>query len=427
MINPYEFIKTKRIGNSHQSGEIKQFINSYLNNEIEDSQLSAWLMAVCFNGMTDNELNEYVNTIINSGNQLDFSDLNGFVVDKHSTGGVGDKVSLIVGPILAACNCYVPMIVGRSLAHTGGTLDKLESIKGYRGEISTSEFKKNVEKNGISIIGQNNEICPADKYIYSIRDVTSTIESSPLICASIISKKKAEGINALILDIKVGNGAFMKTIKEAKKLGDALIKLGNSLSINSKYIISDMNEPLGTSAGLWCEVQESVDFLKNTKRDSKLNEIVFKICSIALNLAGEKNTYELIERSLSSGKAYETFEKMVMSHSGNLKDSYNQNNYKYEHLIKSNQSGYINKIDTEKLGYILLEIGGGRKTSKDKIDPSCGLHIYKKLNQYVEKNEPIIKIFGSNLNKIQRIEKMIENVIFIGELKKNNKMTLIYE
>ena len=427
MINPYEFIKTKRIGNSHQSGEIKQFINSYLNNKIEDSQLSAWLMAVCFNGMTDNELNEYVNTIINSGNQLDFSNLNGFVVDKHSTGGVGDKVSLIVGPILAACNCYVPMIVGRSLAHTGGTLDKLESIKGYRGEISTSEFKKNVKKNGISIIGQNNEICPADKYIYSIRDVTSTIESSPLICASIISKKKAEGINALILDIKVGNGAFMKTIKEAKKLGDALIKLGNSLSINSKYIISDMNEPLGTSAGLWCEVQESVDFLKNTKRDSRLNEIVFKICSIALNLAGEKNTYELIERSLTSGKAYETFEKMVMSHSGNLKDSYNQNNYKYEHLIKSNQSGYINKIDTEKLGYILLEIGGGRKTSKDKIDPSCGLHIYKKLNQYVEKNEPIIKIFGSNLNKIQRIEKMIENVIFIGELNKNKKMTLIYE
>ena len=427
MINPYEFIKTKRIGNSHQSGEIKRFINSYLNNEIEDSQLSAWLMAVCFNGMTDNELNEYVNTIIDSGNQLDFSDLNGFVVDKHSTGGVGDKVSLIVGPILAACNCYVPMIVGRSLAHTGGTLDKLESIKGYRGEISTSEFKKNVEKNGISIIGQNNEICPADKYIYSIRDVTSTIESSPLICASIISKKKAEGINALILDIKVGNGAFMKTLKEAKKLGDALIKLGNSLSINSKYIISDMNEPLGTSAGLWCEVQESVDFLKNTKRDSKLNEIVFKICSIALNLAGEKNTYELIERSLSSGKAYETFEKMVMSHSGNLKDSYNQNNYKYEHLIKSNQSGYINKIDTEKLGYILLEIGGGRKTSKDKIDPSCGLHIYKKLTQYVEKNEPIIKIFGSNLNKIQRIEKMIENVIFIGDLINNKKMTLIYE
>ena len=427
MINPYEFIKTKRIGNSHQSGEIKQFINSYLNNEIEDSQLSAWLMAVCFNGMTDNELNEYVNTIINSGNQLDFSDLNGFVVDKHSTGGVGDKVSLIVGPILAACNCYVPMIVGRSLAHTGGTLDKLESIKGYRGEISTSEFKKNVKKNGISIIGQNNEICPADKYIYSIRDVTSTIESSPLICASIISKKKAEGINALILDIKVGNGAFMKTLKEAKKLGDALIKLGNSLSINSKYIISDMNEPLGTSAGLWCEVQESVDFLKNTKRDSKLNEIVFKICSIALNLAGEKNTYELIERSLSSGKAYETFEKMVMSHSGNLKDSYSQNNYKYEHIIKSNQSGYINKIDTEKLGYILLEIGGGRKTSKDKIDPSCGLHIYKKLNQYVEKNEPIIKIFGSNLNKIQRVEKMIENVIFIGDLINNKKMTLIYE
>ena len=194
MINPYEFIKTKKIGDNHQSGEIHEFIESYLNNQIQDYQLSAWLMAVCFNGMNSDELNEYVNVIINSGNQLDFSHLNGFIVDKHSTGGVGDKVSLIAGPILAACNCYVPMIVGRSLAHTGGTLDKLESIDGYKGEISTNQFKKNVEKNGISIIGQNDEICPADKYIYSIRDVTSTIESYPLICASIISKKKAEGI-----------------------------------------------------------------------------------------------------------------------------------------------------------------------------------------------------------------------------------------
>tara|TARA_Y100001970_G_C14242331_1_gene865710 strand:- start:1352 stop:2635 length:1284 start_codon:yes stop_codon:yes gene_type:complete len=427
MINPYEFIKTKKAGKNHESGEIRNFINSYLKNEIEDSQLSAWLMAVCFNGMSDFELKEYVNVIINSGNQLNFSHLNGFIVDKHSTGGVGDKVSLIVGPILAACNCYVPMIVGRSLAHTGGTLDKLESIKGYKGEISTNQFKKNVEKNRISIIGQNNEICPADKHIYSVRDVTATIESFPLICASIISKKKAEGINALILDIKVGNGAFMKTLKEAQQLGKALTKLGNSLSIDSKYIISDMNEPLGISSGLWCEVQESIMFLKNNKRDPKLNEITFKICSIALAMAGEKNPNKLIEEAISSGKAYEIFEKMVKSHNGNLKDSYNENNYKYEYVVKANKSGYINKIDTEKLGYILLEIGGGRKTSKDKIDSSCGSYIYKKLNQYVEKNEPIIKIFGSNINKIQQVEKMAENVIFIDDFKKNKETILIYE
>ena len=335
MINPYEFIKSKRSGKSHQSGEICDFINRYLNHEIEDFQLSAWLMAVCFNGMNADELNEYVNAIIDSGNQLDFSHLNGFVVDKHSTGGVGDKVSLIVGPILAACDCYVPMIVGRSLAHTGGTLDKLESIINYKGEISTDEFRKNVETNGISIIGLNDEICPADKYIYAIRDVTATIESYPLICASIISKKKAEGINALILDIKVGNGAFMKTLNEAKKLGQALSKLGNSLSINSEYIISDMNEPLGMSAGLWCEVEESIMFLKNNKRESRLNEIVFKICTIALELAGQKESKKLIEHAISSGKAYEVFEKMVSLHNGNLKDSYNKNKYKYEYIIQA--------------------------------------------------------------------------------------------
>ena len=241
MLNPYQFISTKKEGSAHKSGDIKQFVNACLENKIESSQLSAWLMAVCFKGMSKRELNEYVNAIINSGNQLDFSYLNGYVVDKHSTGGVGDKVSLIVGPILAACNCYVPMIVGRSLAHTGGTLDKLESIKGYQGEISINQFKKNVKENGISIIGQNKNICPADKYIYSIRDITATIESLPLICASIISKKKAEGINGLILDIKVGNGAFMKTLEQAQELGKALSSLGKDLSINSKYIITDMN------------------------------------------------------------------------------------------------------------------------------------------------------------------------------------------
>ena len=427
MNNPYKFIQSKRNGNNHQLGEIRDFINSYLKNKIENHQLSAWLMAVYFNGLNTNELKEYVNAIIKSGNQLDFSHLDGHIIDKHSTGGVGDKVSLIVGPILAACGCYVPMIVGRSLAHTGGTLDKLESIIGYKGEISTNEFKKNVELNGISIIGQNDEICPADKHIYSIRDVTATIESYPLICASIISKKKAEGINALVLDIKVGNGAFMKTLEEAKKLGNALTNLSNSLSINTEYIISDMNQPLGFSSGLWCEIEESIMFLKNEKRESRLNQLVFKICSTALGLTGQKNQQKIIENAISSGSAYEIFEKMVKSHKGNLKDSYVKNKYKHEYVMAANQDGYINKIDTEKLGYILLEIGGGRKTSKDKIDPTCGLYMYKELNQSVKKDEPIIKIFGSNLNKIQKIEKMIENVIFIGQHKNNQKIRLIYE
>ena len=427
MLNPYQFISTKKEGSAHKSGDIKQFVNACLENKIESSQLSAWLMAVCFKGMSKRELNEYVNAIINSGNQLDFSYLNGYVVDKHSTGGVGDKVSLIVGPILAACNCYVPMIVGRSLAHTGGTLDKLESIKGYQGEISINQFKKNVKENGISIIGQNKNICPADKYIYSIRDITATIESLPLICASIISKKKAEGINGLILDIKVGNGAFMKTLEQAQELGKALSSLGKDLSINSKYIITDMNQPLGTSSGLWCEVKESIDFLKNKTKDSRLKSVVYKICTIALKMAGRKDIKHLIDNSIESGKAYEVFDKMVHSHKGNINKSFKSNLPRHTLILNAKKDGYINKIDTKKLGYTLLEIGGGRKTSSDKIDPTCGLHIRKKLNQKVEVNEPIIEIFGSDKSKLEIAKKMLNKTILICDKERNKENKTIYE
>ena len=427
MFNPYKFIENKKVGLAHAPNEIDEFIRYFLDKKVEDSQMSAWLMAVFFNGLTKSELNEYVRSIISSGKQLSFSDLNDFIIDKHSTGGVGDKVSLIVGPILAACNCYVPMIVGRSLAHTGGTLDKLESIRGYQGDIDIHQFKKNVKQNRISIIGQNKEICPADKYIYSIRDTTSTIDSFPLICASIISKKKAEGIEGLILDIKAGNGAFMKTIEDAKKLGDSLTELGNSLSIKSEYIVSDMNQPLGRSAGLWCEIEESINFLKNNYKDPNLYEVVLKICSKALKMSGQKENSKLIKETIQSGKAYEIFERMIKSHKGNLKKSYKENIPKYSFIFKAKKEGYLNKIDTEKLGYLLLEIGGGRKTTKDKIDPSCGLYINKKLGDKIDLGEPIIEIFGSKKNKIDSVGKIFEDIIFISDQKKMNKIPTIYE
>ena len=427
MFNPYQFIKNKKTHNSHKSSEISMFINLFLDKKIEPSQMAAWLMAVYFNGLNKLELNEYVNSIISSGEQLDFSNLDGFIIDKHSTGGVGDKVSLIAGPILAACNCYVPMIVGRSLAHTGGTLDKLESIKGYNGDIDINQFKKKVKQNRISIIGQNKDICPADKYIYAIRDVTATIDSLPLICGSIISKKKAEGIKGLILDIKVGNGAFMKTIKDANELGKALTNLANELSIKSNFIVSDMNQPLGKSAGLWCEVQESIDFLKNNKRDANLNEVVFKICKEALKISEQKKVDSLITNAIESGKAYEIFEKMIFSHNGNLDTSYNENIPKYSFIYNSPKEGYINKIDTEKIGYMLLEIGGGRKTTKDKIDPSCGLRINKKLGDKVDYKEPIIEIFGAKKDKIESVKKMFDDIIFISNINMSKKILTIYE
>ena len=427
MFNPYKFIEKKKIGLAHTPNEIEDFIQSFLDKKVEESQMSAWLMAVFFNGLNKIELNQYVKSIISSGQQLNFSNLNDFIVDKHSTGGVGDKVSLIAGPILAACNCYVPMIVGRSLAHTGGTLDKLESINGYQGDIGINQFKKNVRNNRISIVGQSKEICPADKHIYSIRDITSTIDSFPLICASIISKKKAEGIEGLILDIKAGNGAFMKTVEDAKKLGKSLIELGNSLSIKSEYIVSDMNQPLGTSAGLWCEIKESIDFLKNKEKDPNLSKVVFKICSKALKMSNQKEGKKLIQKALDSGAAYEIFERMVKSHKGNLEESYKQNIPKYRFTFKANKDGFLNKIDTEKLGYLLLEIGGGRKTSQDKIDPTCGLSINKKIGDKIHLGEPIIEIFGNKKNKIDSVEKIFENIIFISDSKKLNKISTIYE
>ena len=427
MFNPYQFIKNKKTHNSHKSNEISMFINLFLDKKIEPSQMAAWLMAVYFNGLNKLELNEYVNSIISSGEQLDFSNLDGFIIDKHSTGGVGDKVSLIAGPILAACNCYVPMIVGRSLAHTGGTLDKLESIKGYNGDIDINQFKKKVKQNRISIIGQNKDICPADKYIYAIRDVTATIDSLPLICGSIISKKKAEGIKGLILDIKVGNGAFMKTIKDANELGKALTNLANELSIKSNFIVSDMNQPLGKSAGLWCEVQESIDFLKNNKRDVNLNEVVFKICKEALKISEQKKVASLITNAIESGKAYEIFEKMIFSHNGDLEASYNENIPKYSFIYNSPKEGYINKIDTEKIGYMLLEIGGGRKNTKDKIDASCGLRINKKLGDKVDYKEPIIEIFGAKKDKIESVKKMFDDIIFISNINMSKKILTIYE
>ena len=275
-------------------------------------------------------------------------------------------------------------------------------------------------------MGQNAEICPADKYIYAIRDITSTIISTPLICGSILSKKKAEGISGLVLDIKMGNGAFMKNVSDAKNLGESLILLAKSLNINSSYIISDMNQPLGKTAGLWCEVEESINFLKNTSRDQDLNDVVFKICHDALKMAKIQNPHKKIEDSISSGKAYEFFEKMIYLQNGDLKKTNSLNNAKYEHIAISDKSGYIKKIDTEKLGNILVEIGGGRKILKDKIDFTCGLKILKKIGEKIDKNEPILKIFGSNMRKIENVKNTFKDVIFISH-DEVNKPNLIYE
>ena len=418
----YELIKHKRESREHSKEDIQLIVNSFVDGSVPNYQIAAWLMAVYLNGMTNLETAFYTQSLTNSGKKIKFNNLNGPIVDKHSTGGVGDKVSLILGPILAACNCYVPMIVGRGLGHTGGTLDKLESISNYNGFLSVDKFKNIVKDIGVSIIGQTNEICPADKKIYALRDLTATIESNPLICGSILSKKIAEGINYLVMDIKVGNGAFMKNIDQAKTLGEYLKNVGEQSNLKINYSVTDMNQPLGNYSGLMCEVVESINTLKgNGPQD--LKEVTFHLAEKCLLLSGVENARQKIIDVINNGSAYEKFEKMIFAHGGKIKSiSLNPSSNK---IIKSSEEGYLNIIDTKRIGMAIIELGAGRKKIEDTVDSQAGIRFFKKHGDMVKKNEPIFEVFSSDKNKIIVAHKMInESIQIINQLP--NQYKLIY-
>ena len=299
--------------------DIKALIKSFVQNEIDDKSMTEFLIAVKTHGMTMEETISLTSAMLNSGEKVEFTEIDAYVSDKHSTGGVGDKVSLILGPILAAGGQAVPMLAGRSLAHTGGTIDKLETIPGFKTNLSTNDFKNNVQETGICIMSQTDSICPADKKMYAIRDVTDTINSIPLICGSIMSKKIAEGIDGLVLDIKIGNGAFMKTINQGRELGNTLQSIGEAFNINTEIVYSSMNQPLGKTAGMWCEVEESIEALKgNAPQD--LLDVVFELGSKLFVQAGISNSFATalsIQKDLiSSGKALNKFEEMIQHREG---------------------------------------------------------------------------------------------------------------
>ena len=418
----YELIKNKQAGLQHSEYDIEFIINNYTRNKIPDYQMSAWLMAVYLNGMTVEETANYTKSLTSSGEKLAFKTLNGPIVDKHSTGGVGDKISLILGPILAACGCYVPMIVGRGLGHTGGTLDKLESIPGYNGFINTRDFKKNVIDTGVSIIGQTEENCPADKKIYALRDLTATIVSIPLICGSILSKKIAEGIEFLVLDIKIGNGAFIKNKKEAIVLGEYLKKIGQKFKIKINYMITDMNQPLGNYSGLICEVIESIQTL-NGNGPNDILEVVYHLGENCLNLSGIKNGREKIKAAIEDGRAYQKMEEMIFNHNGRVKEI--KLNPKSKKIIKAEKNGYLNFVNTKGLGMAIIEIGGGRKKIEDSIDTQAGFKLIRKHGEYVHKNDVIAELFCSNSSKIDAGYNIFKKSIKIMEEPPNN-YKLIY-
>ena len=411
---PSDIIAKKRNGEELKNRDISWFLKEYLKDNITDAQMSAFLMAIYFNGLSDIELLALVNEIVKSGNILEFEKSELYVADKHSTGGIGDKTSLILAPIMAAAGLRIPMIAGRSLEYTGGTIDKLESIPGINISPPLNQFKSWVNNIGCAIISQSKEICPADNKIYALRNQTATVPSIPIIASSIMSKKIAEGISGLVMDIKIGNGAFMKTKNQAFELSKLIRKIADSYEINIDIIFSNMNQPLGRYAGLGCEIKEAIDCLKgNGPQDLMTN--TFELCSCLLLQSGKAENKEkarlIFDSIIESGKGYELFQKMVSSQNGQLDQLEKNILPEFEKIVRYNKSGTINHMNTEKIGWALIELGCGYKKGKDYIDYTAGIEFFVKPGDEIKEGEPIYRLFNSDMNRLNTSLAILTNTI----------------
>lgn len=420
-MNPVELIRKKRDGGTLTKEELEQFIAQYVANEIPDYQMSAFLMAVYYQGMNADETSTFTEVMLHSGEIIDLSAIPGRKVDKHSTGGVGDKVSLILAPMVAACGVPVPMISGRGLGHTGGTLDKLESIPGFRTDFTIADYKKIIAETGLVLIGQTNEIVPADKKMYALRDVTATVESIPLIAGSIMSKKLAEGIDGLVLDIKTGNGAFMQKYEEAVALGKALVGIGNAFGKKTVGFITDMSQPLGYMIGNWFEVVESVECLRG-KNVPDLMEVTYVLGGAMVWLGGKAPSIEegmkLCKSSVYSGRAYEKFREIVIRQGGDVSYVDRPDKFPKAHYtisVKSHSSGYVQGFDTMEIGLLGIDLGAGRKRVDDVIDPAAGIVLNKKVGDAVEANETLAVVHTNRKDVLEVASEHLTACIHIGE------------
>lgn len=414
-IIPAEVIKSKRNKQELSEEQIHDFILGYTHGEIPDYQMSALLMAIYFNGMTEAETLALTKTMLHSGTVVSFRDVPQFKADKHSTGGVGDKTSLILGPIVAACGVAVPMISGRGLGHTGGTLDKLEAIPGFNTQLSLEQFQKAVAKKLICFIGQTQDICPADKKIYALRDVTATVESLPLICASIMSKKLAEGIDGLVLDVKFGSGAFMKTKEDCEKLARALMGIAHGYGKKVTAVLSTMNQPLGAFAGNALEVRECVDILQNlVPKEPHQKRFYEETRELSLVLSAEmlfqSGKYQDIQsaragadQALTSGAAYQKFLELCQIHSGRLEELPKAKSFVD---VRSPESGFISSMNTEKIGIAGILLKAGRAKTSDVIEPTSGFEFFVKIGDQVEKGQPLLRIYGNDPHLFAEAEKL---------------------
>jgi len=432
---PQEIIRKKRDKKNLTEEEIKLFVSGLTDGSFSDSQIASISMAILLNGMSKKETIYLTNQMTHSGDILKWKNIvdSDLVCDKHSTGGVGDKVSLILAPILAACGLYVPMISGRGLGHTGGTLDKFDAIPGYNTQPSIDIFQKVVKDIGCAIIGQTANLAPADKKLYSIRDTVGAVESIPLITSSILSKKIASGLSGLVLDVKVGNGSFNKTKDIALNLAKSLVSVAQGAGLKCQALLTDMNQVLGWNAGHSLEIKEIVEYLSNNKKNNRLEKITNELCARILMMTKKmdrKDANEKINFVIDNGKAAEKFDKMVFALGGPINFLKNYNNHlesaPFVGEIISKKSGTINSIDTRELGLILIELGGGRKQIKDKIDYSVGYENVASVGDYIDKSFPLMNLHTSSETDFKKVQEKIENCFTIYE-NKQKKLETIYK
>lgn len=429
-MNMYELISKVKHGIEMDEKEIRWLVNGFVKKEIPDYQMSAWLMAVCFNPLSERETVELTLAMRDSGDQVDLSGIKGVTADKHSTGGVGDKTSLIIGPVTAACGVMVPKMSGKGLGHTGGTIDKLESIPGCRTSADMKDFISYVNNTGFSIVSQSGNLVPADKLMYALRDATATVDSIPLICSSIMSKKLAMGADCILLDVKMGSGAFMKNEADAVKLSELMVSVGKNAGKKCMAVITDMGIPLGKAIGNSLEVIEAVEILKGNEK-GRLYDLCMELSADMLCLSGVGSFDECLQKAktaIESGKALEIFRKSIKQQGGDVSFIENYSlidNALYRYDVLSRKEGYVGVMDSEKIGLASLALGAGRKTKESSIDYSAGIILEKEYGEYTKKNEKIMTLCTSTKCDIEEItEKILDAVEITAEKPEERKVVI---
>ena len=404
-----DIIQKKRDGLELSNQEIEWLIEGYVSGTVPDYQMSAFAMAVYFKGMTTREISDLTMAMVGTGQQFDLSAISGIKVDKHSTGGVGDKVTLILAPLVASFGVPVAKMSGRGLGHTGGTIDKLESVKGYQVERSQEDFIKQVQEIGVSVIGQSDQLVKADKLLYALRDVTATVDTIPLIASSVMSKKIAAGADSILLDVTVGEGAFMKNLEDARVLARTMVDLGKAVGRRTVAVITDMSQPLGTSIGNRLEILEALEILQGKGRED-ITEFICELARIMLDLANVEKSVSEIREHLTNGAALKKFEEMIAAQGGDLEDLYRPSQAAYVAEVRAEQSGFITELPAMEFGLFAMRLGAGRAVKSDKLDYETGIVFEKKVGETVEIGEIVAKIYANEKISQELVTEFQKNV-----------------